>query len=286
MPKLPSFDTANVALWIGSAEAEFEICHVVDPGTKRAHILATIPAEHRLLFQDFLLTPDTSQDGYASLINHIRNLFQEKPRQRAARILRPHNLNGHTPSQFLAALKNQMSGITMEMIAKEILAGVLPPNIRAIVTTDTNSPADMATAADAFFSSAGELLEQSVSRPVYTAAFTPATPSTNEATWEEEQEPEAHLEPTPSFPTPTTSFANVCAAYRGPQRGRPRPSPRNHHTQPQQNQRQQTNGNGTANTSNNTSPGLCFYHRRFGDDARNCRDGCPRWGNARAGGQQ
>ena len=48
----------------------------------------------------------------------------------------------------------------MEMIAKEILAGVLPPNIRAIVTTDTNSPAEMATAADAFFSSAGKLLEQ------------------------------------------------------------------------------------------------------------------------------
>ena len=46
-PKLPPFDATNVALWLGSAETEFEICRVSEPGTKHAHVLAAIPKEHR-----------------------------------------------------------------------------------------------------------------------------------------------------------------------------------------------------------------------------------------------
>ena len=70
------------------------------------------------------------QWGYLALINQLRTLFREKDRQRAARVLRPHNLGGRTPSQFLAILSAEMSGITMDMLAKEILANVLPPTSR------------------------------------------------------------------------------------------------------------------------------------------------------------
>lgn len=31
-----------------------------------------------------------------------------------------------------------------------------------------------------------------------------------------------------------------------------------------------------------SAPGLCYYHRRFGDRAKNCRPGCPKQGNAEA----
>ena len=282
-PKLSSFDAANVALWLGSAATEFEICRVTDPATKRAHILAAIPTEHKLLFQEFLLNPDATEDGYLSLINHIRLLFEEKPRQRAARILRPHNLNERTPSQFLAALKAEMANMTLDMIAKEILAGVLPPHIRAIVTTDTNAPADMAAAADCFFTSSGELIEQNTVRPICTAN---AAPPPQQPAWDDEPEEEhAPPTPTPTFPaTPPPAYANVAAAYRGPQRSRARPPPRTSRHQPQNNQRQNHSHDHTAAPSN--SPNLCFYHRRFGDEARNCREGCPRWGNARAGSLQ
>ena len=60
------------------------------------------------------------------------------------------------PSQFLTILKHEMSGITLDMIAKEILTGVLPPSVRAIVTTDTNSVTEMVEAADSL--SSGQLL--------------------------------------------------------------------------------------------------------------------------------
>ena len=299
-PKLPPFDAANVALWLGSAETAFEISRVTDPGTKRAHVLAAIPAEHRLLFQDFLLTPDTTQDGYVALINHIRALFQEKPRQRAARVLRPHNLNGRTPSQFLAALKAEMADMTLDMIAKEILAGVLPANIRAIVTTDTNTPADIATAADAFFSSTGELLEQSYTKPVYMAGPAYADVATEDTTSDSEQETEAPLPSSASTPTfPAPAYANVCAAYRGPQCSRPHQPSRNsrphgnnshgsnfHGNSQGNNSQRQGSSNNTGNAQSPSSANLCFYHRRFGNEARNCREGCPRWGNARAGGPQ
>ena len=288
-PKLPPFDATNVALWLGSAETEFEICRVSDPGTKRAHVLAAIPKEHRLLFQDFLLSPDTTLDGYVALVNHVRNLFQEKPRQRAARILQPHNLKGRTPSQFLAALKAEMADMTLDMIAKEILAGVLPANIRAIVTTDTNSPGDMANAADAFFSSAGELLEQTHQVCMATPATTSA-PVAYEAEWDGEPRTEAEVTPaaTPTFPATTPAYVDVCAAYRGPQRSRNRLPTNTSRPQSQGNFRQNNDGRPSSSrqVSSNagTSANLCFYHRRFGTEARKCREGCPHWGNARAGG--
>ena len=56
--------------------------------------------------------------GYQALITQLRTLFREKDRQRAARVLHPHNLGGCTPSQFLAILKHKMSGINLDMIAK------------------------------------------------------------------------------------------------------------------------------------------------------------------------
>ena len=78
--------------------------------------------------------------------------------------MHPHNLGSRTPLQFLAILKHEMSGITLDMIAKEILTGLLPPNVQAIVTTDTNSVTEMAEAADSFFSSSDQLLEQAFPR--------------------------------------------------------------------------------------------------------------------------
>ena len=57
----------------------------------------------------------------------MRTLVKKKPQQRTAQVLWPHNLGGHTPSQFLAALNHEMSGITMDMIVKDVLAGVTMP---------------------------------------------------------------------------------------------------------------------------------------------------------------
>ena len=77
--------------------------------------------------------------------------------------------------QFLAILKHELSGITLDMIAKKILDGILQPNVQAIVTTDTKSMTEKAEAADSFLSSSGQLLKQAFPRSVCLA--TPPTVS-------------------------------------------------------------------------------------------------------------
>ena len=300
-PKLPAFNVTDIDLWIGAAEVELDNCRITDLPSRKSEMLKEISKQgpHMETLRGFYTHHDAAAGdpewGYQALINQLRALFKEKDRQRAARILRPHNLGGRTPSQFLAILGAEMSGITMDMLAKEILANVLPPNIRAIVTTDTNSAVEMATAADSFYSSSGQILERATTQTVCAATtHTVGLPSYDimqDTDLEEGEEPEEELEAPPTSPT----YANICAAYRGPQRGRQQdrdrqrpqhryirpPAPNQQRQRPQQDRRQRSrNGNFAPQED------VCFFHRTFGDKARNCKDWCSRWGNARAGGQR
>ena len=299
-PKLPVFNVTDIDLWIGAAEVEFDNCGIADLGRRRSEMLKEISkGTHMETIRGFYTHhdehPEHPEWGYQALINQLRTLFREKDRQRAARILRPHNLGGRMPSQFLAILSAEMSGITMDMLAKEILANVLPPNIRAIVTTDTNSAVEMATAADSFYSSSGQILERATTQTVCAATTHTVGPPSYDIMQDtdlvEGEESEEELEAPPTFPT----YANICAAYRGPQRDRQRdrdrqrpqhryprpPAPNQQRQRPQQDRRQRSrNGNFAPQED------VCFFHRTFGDEARNCRSWCSRRGNARAGGQR
>ena len=299
-PKLPAFNVTDIDLWIGAAEVELDNCRIADLASRKSEMLKEISkGSHMETLRGFYTHHDAPAGdpewGYQALINQLRALFKEKDRQRAARILRPHNLGGRTPSQFLAILGAEMSGITMDMLAKEILANVLPPNIRAIVTTDTNSAVEMATAADSFYSSSGQILERATAQTVCAATTHTVGPPSYDIMQDtdlvEGEEPEEELEAPPTFPT----YANICAAYRGPQRDRQRdrdrqrpqhryprpPAPNQQRQRPQQDRRQRSRNGNFAHQED-----VCFFHRTFGDEARNCRSWCSRRGNARAGGQR
>merc|ERR1711895_245865 len=123
-------------------------------------------------------------------------------------------------------------------------------------------------AADSFYSSSGQILERATTQTVCAATtHTVGLPSYDimqDTDLEEGEEPEEELEAPPTSPT----YANICAAYRGPQRGRQqdqdRQRPQHKYIRPpapnQQRQRPQQD--------------LCFFHRTFGDKARNCKDWC------------
>ena len=270
-------------------EVQFDICDVVDPNTKRAHILAAIPEQQRALFLDAYTANDRSQAGYDNLVARVRELFREKPRQRAARLLQPFNLNGETPSRFMAGLRCKAMDLDFEMLLKEIMAAVLPPDIRAHVASDTISANDMAKKADDFYTSSGQRIQQPSPGAVCSAAPAHISQPIDDE-WDAETLSDEHQEQT---------YASACAANYGPprqsggwtkvQHRRPRPQPQNDRPQPRPFQRQpmgrQPQEHQRQRRDADANPDHCFYHRRFGNEARNCRQGCPRWGNARPGGQ-
>ena len=206
---------------------EFECCRIRDLDRRRSEMLKEISKEHILTIKNFYTQYDYEPEGrwgYQALINELRTLFREKHRQRAARVLQPHSLGGRTPSQFLAILRAKMAGITMDVLAKEILANVLPHNIKAIVTTDTNSAVEMAAAANSFYSSTGQILERAAAQTVYAATTPTVSPPSYDRVQDtdlaEGGEAEEGLEASPTY-------ARICAAYRGPQQDRQRLQQRN-----------------------------------------------------------
>merc|ERR1711895_73306 len=265
--------------WIGAVETEFECCGMTDLKVRRSAMLNEVSKEHWAVIKSFYTLWDNQAEGqwgYQALKNELRLLFKEKDRQRTARLLQPHSLGGRTPSQFLAILKAEMAGITMDMLAKEILASVLPQNIKAIVTTDTNSPFEMAAAADSY-SSSGQILERTAAQTVYAATPPTVSPPSYDGVQDADL---AEGEEAEEGPEASQTYASICAAYRGPQRERQRPQ-QDQRQRPQQDQRRRSRNGYSAPTGD-----LCFYHRTFGDEARNCLSFCSCWGNARAGGPQ
>merc|ERR1711895_417024 len=102
-PKLPAFNVTDIDLWIGAAEVELDNCRITDLPSRKSEMLKEISKQgpHMETLRGFYTHHDAAAGdpewGYQALINQLRALFKEKDRQRAARILRPHNLGGRTP---------------------------------------------------------------------------------------------------------------------------------------------------------------------------------------------
>ena len=300
---LPAFSADNIEIWIGSSEAAFTTAGITEPKFKRSAILAAIPTKHITLFKQQLLdtsAASSTADGYEELLAHLRTMFAEKQPQRAARFMKPHNLRGLTPTQFLATLQAQVEDITMEDLIKEVLAGVLPPHVRNIVKKDTATAAEMAIAADSFFSTAGELLSPQRNDNINAIGLTPTAyddEQTDTAATVQEQTEGVLETQNPSYPPTYADVVNALnkRAIAQPRARFTRPNqfaraPRQRQQAPfqprQQRPQQRPRFPDFARTYITPPDKTCLFHAYWGNNAFRCLgDGCPQQGNVRAGGQ-
>jgi len=235
--KLPPFWKENPALWFAQIEAAFVIARITGDETRFRYTIVNLDQSTLPFVSDILASPP-AQGRYETLKARLIASFGETTESKLRRLLRGQEFTDEKPSNVLQRLRNLAQGQCNDSVLGTIFIEHLPENVRTILaiseTTDLNK---LAAQAD-------KILE--VSRP--NLATITANQVTQVAAGNELRDLKQAIEEL----TRETARMRFRGEHRNAQEERPR----------------------SLSRARRRRLDLCFYHRRFGEKARNCEDPC------------
>lgn len=265
--KLPPLMTQDPRVWLQLAESQFAIAGITREITKFHHLVSALSDRIASDVIDVITGPK-SEKPYSDLSKAIVERFCESDGARIHQLLHGAELGDMKPSQLLRKLKRYGGTNITDKFLKEIWLKRLPMRAQEILTpsADALELAGLAELADRLL----ETMTQS-----HINAIAPAPLSTNT--------PCSSVSPTESGVATqiseiiqrldkvdlTLKANNASRNTRG--RERPRFNPRNQSRSPSP-AHSHRSGNHVIDAQ-----GVCFYHSRFRDAARNCRPDCHKW---------
>ena len=295
-PDLPPFDKNAIEKWIRRVESAYIRAGISLPAEKFAFIESQFPVDEDPAVDEFLFGPATT-DNWEAFCTYLRRRHGKTKRQKTAALLEPIQMDGKTPSQYYAKLRQNYDNITLDDIVKEVCLRQLPMDLQQTMCKDIEkmNAKDMMEFADKFFNPDGSRLHkrpQSVnavgaSNPPSAAASASAA-SNNNANFSQpfqdndDESDEVNFVRGRQNVSRGRQNGNGFDNARSKSRGKYNNSGGNGHN----NNNGFRNGGGSYNNNSNNSrnndnnrrddPSLCFYHNAFGDRARKCDVGCAR----------
>nr|XP_054931077.1 uncharacterized protein LOC129386846 [Dermacentor andersoni] len=254
--RLPSYWDRNPAVWFLQVESQF-ILSGVRTEQRKYHLVVSALSPTAAGEVTDLLSGPASATPYSDLKAALLERTTTSQRARIQQLLSAEDLGDRQPSQLLRRMRQLMSGNTTvndDRLLRELFMQRLPVNVQMILATatvmDLNSLASLAD----------KVVE------VVTPAVCNVTPSSTTAS--------SVPQTSSSAASPINVLCNrleqlVCAAERhrtSPRHGRYRSSNRSRRPRQERSRSQ-------------TPPRVCFYHRRFGQEARHCLRPCVWQGN-------
>ena len=275
-PELPPFDKNSIDKWIRRVESAYIRAGISSPVEKFAFIESKFPVDEDPAVDEYLFGDPTSAN-WDAFCAYLRKRHGKTKRQKAASILEPMQMDGRTPSQYFAKLRQSYDDITLDDIVKEICVRQLPSDLQQTICKDAEkmSAKEMMEFADKYYNPDGSRLFKkapsvnAVNNNNVTAqtAFTPAFNNNDDNQNDE-------------------SDVNAVRGRSGFQKNR---TSGNFNNNRSQSRGRATGGGGFSNSgfrgNNNNNgnrqqkrddPTLCFYHNAFGDRAKKCDIGCAR----------
>ena len=246
--KLPPYWPADPLIWFAQVEAQFQTRKITSQKTRYDYVVASLSPEVAVEVRDLVLkAPDSDQ--YDKLKEALIERTAASEQRRLQQLFTGEELGDRKPSQLIRRMEQLLGQAAEDAPAfmKELFLQRLPSGVRMVLASaKADTPlAELALLAD-------KVME--VSSPTPPTPINNITQSNTLAT--ELREEVARL----------TQL--VKSASRAPSRGR---SPHPHrHPSPRR------------TPSQEPSSKLCWYHERYGDQARKCREPCSRAGNVPA----
>ncbi|XP_039954202.1 uncharacterized protein LOC120770683 [Bactrocera tryoni] len=234
--RIPPFWHAKPELWMAQVESQFIAAGITSDKTKYYTVVTAIESNVLAQISDIILNPPNSE-LYTTLKNQIITQFAGSEQKRVKKLLQEQELGDMRPSQLLREMRSLSGREINDNILKSIWMSRLPSHMRLIISI-SNEPLDkVALLAD-------KICEVSDTLHVHVVE-TPNTAIANQSSIEQQL---AEI---------TKEIASIKANInrRPRSRSRSRPPPR-------------------SGMQNNNSNGLCWYHHKFGNDARKCRSPC------------
>ena len=247
--KLPPFWPADPDVWFAQVEAQFSTRGITVQKTKYDYVVASLSPEFATEVRDLILhVPDNPYDTLKQQLIQRTCLPEQR---RLQQLFHSMELGDRKPSQLLRRMRQLLGDGATEAegpLLRELFMQRLPSSVRMVLASSVK---------DTSLEEIAELADKIIDvAPPNVSAVTPPTTDTVE---------DLRVEVTRL----KELISTLSSRSRSP---RPRsPSPR--HRQPQWR---------SPPLSPPPPTSLCWYHRRFGDRARNCTPPCTKSGNDKA----
>lgn len=258
--RLPAFSPEEPELWLVQVDCAFDVANITNDVSKFKLLVANLPVHIASQVRDVVTA---SPPSFANLVQALKTRLAQSRASRLEALLRDQQLGDQKPTQLLRNMQHVLGSTEDETgLLRTLFLQRLPPTTRAALALlpEGTSPEDLAAAADRF--------QEASPGPTVAAATSGPPASTCDCTHQSTSEGLAA-----AVASLTATVARLEASFqrsqpdrrrrsrsRGPRPGTPRPrSPEAH--QPE------------------ASDQLCWYHYRFGADARKCQLPCSWQGN-------
>lgn len=244
VPKLPPFWIDRPQSWFTRIESQFNLAGIKADQTKFDYVIAQL--DHRLIGEiDDIVADPPATDRYGKLKNELIRRLSMSEAQRVRQLIDNEELNGRKPSQFLRHLRSLASpDLKDDNIIKELWMRRLPKFLIAILTAQAELTLDkLAQLADSIL----EVSPGVLTNP--NAVFASSTPDQN-------------------FSARLDELTRQVAALT-----RNRHRDRSYHRRSRSSSRTRHNSQ-HAESSDKTSPKVCWYHKKFQSNATKCVAPC------------
>lgn len=251
---IPKFNKANPDLWFAQLERLFNLNNVVADDRKFDLVSVHLEADIALAAEDLLLKPPEN-DKYNALKQRLLDKFAESPDSKLRKLLHGGDMAGKKPTEILAHMRRLAPSTGCESILRTLFIAELPKTIRPLISVWEDKDLDkLAKMAD-------KMLENSDTDSAYAMSAVVSLPE------QKRQEIEA-------INSKKLDVTDVALTLRSLSEKVDKLSVELRYGGKGQFSRSQ---NGNNNEGSDTKKSLCYYHTKFGDNARKCQPNCKRF---------
>ena len=255
--KLPTFWTNLPTAWFLNIESQFQIRRVTDELTKYHYVVQSLPQDVIASVYDVMCEP--SDTPYTDLKKVLVDRHTASESKRVEELLSNTAMGDRKPSEFYRSLKNLAgsSALVSDQLVIELWSRRLPILVQtAVKSCGRTDIKDLLVMADSIF----EVYQQQSQNSLFAVTTTPSTSSTSATSNTVIQE---LIKENQSIRSEISEIKKMLSAthLHPPSRSRNR-FPSNDRSRSRSKSR-----------SSNSSE-LCWYHEKYGTDAKHCRKPC------------
>ena len=156
-PELPTFDSANVEIWIRRIENAFTRAAITNVKDKFAFLESNIGTSSDPKITEFLCVNPPTNATWDSFLAYLRKRYGRTKRQQVQSLISGTEFDGLHPSAVCAMMKEKAGSITVDDIIKEHLYRRLPVDLQRQLAQEAEemTATELSELADNFFDKDG-----------------------------------------------------------------------------------------------------------------------------------
>ncbi|GFW83535.1 transposon Tf2-9 polyprotein [Trichonephila clavipes] len=245
--RLPPFWKSNVRLWIAQCDHAFTFSGISSDDTKYSALVANLDAETLSYVSDIVLSPPNS-DKYHTLSQRLITQFSDSDTQKIKKLLTDLQLGDEKPSHLLRKMKELSNGQLQDDFLQSLWLQRMPPHIQTVLSASSEPLDKLAIIAD-------KVSEVVGASSTINAATTVPPPS---------QSSSCSAQPTMDSLARQIQELSLQVAELTRERNSSR------HQRYSSDRRRSH----SRSRSVNRGSGICYYHRRYKEQARKCVSPC------------